>query len=171
MPFRVFTIPVRHAAEGERELNLFLRSHRVLAVERQFHQTPAGEASWSFCVEYLETAEAGERSFSGPKVDYKEVLSPEEFAVFSKLRVVRKEAAEAEKLPPFTLFSNEQLAEMVQKRVASRAQLATIRGVGEARLAKYGELVLKVLAEAFGIPTDTRAGPSSPSETATGRGG
>ena len=45
---------------------------------------------WTFCVDYLEPS-AGAPADSRPagqrgKVDYKEVLKPEEFAVFARLR-------------------------------------------------------------------------------------
>jgi superfamily II DNA helicase RecQ len=45
----------------------------------------------------------------------------------------------------YVVFSNEQLAEMVRQRVASKAQLNQIEGVGEARVLKYGEGVLERL--------------------------
>lgn len=156
MPFRVFTLPVRQPGDAERDLNQFLRTHRTLAVDRRFHQDETGVAFWSFCVEFHESTEPDGRGFSGSKVDYKEILSPEDFAIYSKLRVIRKEAAEAEKLPPFALFNNEQLAEMVQKRVTCRKQLGEIKGIGESRLEKYGSLVLQVLEKEFG------SGPSRP---------
>ena len=69
-------------------MNGFLRAHRVLAVKKEF--VADGENSfWTFCVEYLESAPGatGGAGLSGkPKVDYKEVLKPEEFEVFSRLR-------------------------------------------------------------------------------------
>lgn len=36
MPSKVFTIPVRNADWAERELNQFVQSHRVIAVDRQW---------------------------------------------------------------------------------------------------------------------------------------
>jgi hypothetical protein len=58
-----------------------------------------GENSfWSFCVEYLESQVPSNGGGGGkpPKVDYKEVLKPEEFEVFSRLREWRKDVAEKE---------------------------------------------------------------------------
>ncbi len=72
-------------------MNTFLRGHRVLAVKKEF--VPDGENSfWTFCVEYLDGGGAVALSAGGraPKVDYKEVLKPEEFEVFSRLRDWRK---------------------------------------------------------------------------------
>ena len=77
------------------EMNAFLRGHRVLAVKKEF--VADGENSfWTFCVEYLDGVGAGALLPGGrPKVDYKEVLKPEEFEVFSRLRDWRKSVAES----------------------------------------------------------------------------
>jgi len=50
--------------------------------------------------------------------------------------------------PSYAVFTNEQLAEMVQRRVASAAALREISGVGEARIEKYGAAFLDILKEA-----------------------
>jgi superfamily II DNA helicase RecQ len=81
------------------------------------------------------------------KVDYREVLSPEEFAVFARLREVRKEIAQSEAVPVYTIFTNEQLAQMVQTKAKTRTALEAIAGVGDARIEKYGARVLEVLAQ------------------------
>jgi hypothetical protein len=55
MRLKVLIVPVKSLAEAEGEMNAFLRSHRVLAVKKEF--VPDGENSfWAFCVEYLESA-------------------------------------------------------------------------------------------------------------------
>jgi len=98
-------------------MNAFLRGHRVLAVKKEF--VADGENSfWSFCVEYLDGSAPGAMPTGGrvPKVDYKEVLKPEEFEVFSRLREWRKTVAEKEGVPVYVVLSNEQLAQMVRKR-------------------------------------------------------
>jgi len=145
MQLRVFMVPVKGAQPTEAEMNAFLRGHRVLTVRKEF--VPDGENSfWSFCVEYLELPAGGAVSDGKPKVDYKEVLKPEEFEVFSRLRDWRKGVAEREGVPVYTVLTNEQLAQMVQKKAASLAELKEIEGVGDARLEKYGEALLRILA-------------------------
>jgi superfamily II DNA helicase RecQ len=147
MQLKLFILPVKNLDAAEAEMNAFLRSHRVLTVKKEF--VADGENSfWTFCVEFLESAPGGPggASLSGrPKVDYKEVLKPEEFEVFSRLREWRKGVAEKEGVPVYVVFSNEQLAEMVRQRVASQEQLKQIEGVGEARVEKYGAAVLERL--------------------------
>ena len=47
--YRVFTLPVRDPGAAETELNGFLVSHRVLAVDQRFVED--GERSfWTLCV-------------------------------------------------------------------------------------------------------------------------
>ena len=144
MQLKLFIVPVKNLSLPEGEMNAFLCSHRVLAVRKEF--VCDGENSfWTFCVEYLESAPAGNAAPGSklPKVDYKEVLKPEEFEVFSRLRDWRKGVAEKEGVPVYVVFTNEQLAEMVKKKVSSKAALKEIEGVGEARVEKYGDAVLE----------------------------
>jgi superfamily II DNA helicase RecQ len=147
MQLKLFILPVKNVDAAEAEMNAFLRSHRVLTVKKEL--VADGENSfWTICVEYLESAPGGSggASVSGrPKVDYKEVLKPEEFEVFSRLREWRKGVAEKEGVPVYTVLTNEQLAQMVQKKVTSKAGLKEIEGVGDARVEKYGTAVLERL--------------------------
>ena len=48
-------------------------------------------------------------------MDYKEILKSEDFAVFARLRDLRKEIAQAEAVPVYTVFTNEQLAQLVDR--------------------------------------------------------
>jgi superfamily II DNA helicase RecQ len=148
MSYHFFTIPIRAAEPAQAELNAFVRSHRVLSVDRRW--VDQGESSfWAFCVDYLDSsgsaaAIAGQEPGRG-RVDYRERLSAEDFAVFARLRALRKELAQAEAVPVYKVFTNEQLARMVQARAATRADLESIAGIGDARIEKYGPRVLEVL--------------------------
>ena len=148
MQLKVFILPLKNVSAAEAEMNAFLRSRRVLAVKKEF--VADGENSfWTFCVEYLESTPGGgaasPRDNKLPKVDYKEVLKPVEFEVFSRLREWRKGVAEQEGVPVYVVFTNEQLAGMVQARASTKAGLRDIEGVGDARVEKYGAAVLERL--------------------------
>ena len=85
MPYQFFLIPVRDAGSAASELNAFLRNHRVLAVDRRWVDQGA-DSYWSFCVDYLELTSGTIVSGRVPKgrgKDYREILSPEDFAVRS----------------------------------------------------------------------------------------
>ena len=58
--------------------------------------------------------------------------------MFARLREIRKEIAQADAVPVYTVFTNEQLAQMVQARATTKAALEKIAGVGDARIEKYG---------------------------------
>ncbi len=146
MQLKMFVVSVKNVSATEAEMNAFLRAHRVLAVKKEF--VGDGENSfWAFCVEYLEGSVSGVGVAPGrlPRIDYKESLKPDEFEVFSRLREWRKGVAEKENVPVYVIFTNEQLAEMVRKRVSSKTALKEIEGVGEARVEKYAEGLLERL--------------------------
>jgi len=157
MQLKMFVPPIKNLGAAEAEMNGFLRGHRVLAVKKEF--VPDGENSfWTFCVEYLDgTAAVPASGRRAPKVDYKDVLKPEEFEIFSRLRDWRKAEAATDGVPVYAVLTNEQLAQVVQKQVTSKTGLKEIEGVGDARVEKYGDALLKLLGE---LTT-----PSSPAES------
>jgi superfamily II DNA helicase RecQ len=146
MPFEFIQIPANGQGSAKEELNKLLRGGRIASVRKEF--VPNGEDSfWAFCIEFLDGVLGTDktRGGSGPKVDYKEVLSAEDFAVFSKLRDLRKALSEKEAIPAYSIFTNEQLAAMVTGKVDSQAALAKIEGIGAARIEKYGAAFLAAL--------------------------
>ena len=99
MRLKLFVVPIKNLGGAEAEMNGFLRGHRVLAVKKEF--VADGENSfWRFCVKYLDGIGGGAGALAAagklPKVDYKEVLKPEGFEVFSRLRDWRRAVAEKE---------------------------------------------------------------------------
>ena len=149
MQMAFYAIPTRGDTGVQEELNSFLRSHRVLAVHREF--VPQGENSfWALAVEYLEGAApsgpgTGDGRGGKQRVDYKEVLSPADFALYAKLRDWRKATAETEGIPVYAVLTNEQLAAIATKRPENAAQLREVEGIGEVKVGKYAEAVLEVV--------------------------
>ena len=152
MAYKFFTVPIQDNGVAEAEVNGFLGSRKVLSVDRRWVEQGAA-SFWCFCIDYLDTSVPGKASGSPNgariKTDYKEVLRPDEFAVFAKLRELRKEMAQAEAVPVYTIFTNEQLAQMVQTKATTKAALEKIAGVGDARLEKYGARVLELLNQVW----------------------
>ena len=148
MQIKYFAIPASDPRESEIELNAFLRSHRVLTVRNELVTSQGQAPFWAVAVEFLESGPKPSGKASLPKVDYKEVLSEAEFEVYRRLRDLRKQVAEAEGRPVYNVFSNEQLAKMVQQKVDSKAGLLKIEGVGEGKVERYGEQFLAALKEA-----------------------
>lgn len=112
MQIQIFNISLADGAEGLLEMNRFLTGHKVLEVEQHFFGNANG-GMWSFCVRYLPSANASANQFqpsAKEKVDYRQVLSEAEFAVFSRLRVIRKQLAAADAVPAYAVFNDEELA-------------------------------------------------------------
>ena len=65
--------------------------------------------------------------------------------LFEALRNWRARAAKAQHVPPYVIFHDRTLAEIAAARPASKGALETITGVGEGKLARYGEAVLEVV--------------------------
>ncbi|HEY3309307.1 MAG TPA: DNA helicase RecQ [Desulfuromonadaceae bacterium] len=68
-------------------------------------------------------------------------------ALFEKLRVVRKQIADAASVPPFVVFSDATLVEMANSRPCDEQELLAVTGVGQHKLAKYGSAFLAAIAE------------------------
>jgi ATP-dependent DNA helicase RecQ len=66
-------------------------------------------------------------------------------ALFERLRKLRKQLADAQGLPPYVIFHDATLREIAATRPQTLDQFATIRGVGEGKLARYGAQFVAVL--------------------------
>ncbi|GII76555.1 ATP-dependent DNA helicase RecQ [Sphaerisporangium rufum] len=73
-------------------------------------------------------------------------LAPEAVPVFELLRAWRAATAKEQGVPAYVIFHDATLREVATARPASLAELGGISGVGENKLAKYGEQLLGVLA-------------------------
>ena len=127
------------------ELNQFLKSHRIINVEKKLTDGERG-TGWLFLVEYG-SDEKNSTSAPSPRVDYREVLSETEFALFDKLRNLRKEIAENQGIPVYAVFTNEQLAGMVKKCPKNEKEMRSIAGVGQGRVKQFGERFMRFFAD------------------------
>ncbi|HZV82541.1 MAG TPA: RQC domain-containing protein, partial [Geobacteraceae bacterium] len=67
--------------------------------------------------------------------------------LFQELRTVRKRLADAQKVPPFVVFSDATLVAMAATRPRSAAEMLQVSGVGEHKLERYGEEFLLSIRE------------------------
>lgn len=84
------------------------------------------------------------RSRSTPVVE----LAPEAKPVFERLRAWRGATAKEQGVPAYVIFHDATLRQIATDAPATLAQLGTVNGVGENKLAKYGQQILDTLAEA-----------------------
>ena len=76
-----------------------------------------------------------------------ESLTSAGFQLFDKLRALRLEIAREEKMPPYIVFSDKTLIDMVAKAPSNKEEMMNVSGVGENKFAKYGERFLFVIKE------------------------
>ena len=79
-----------------------------------------------------------------------QAATADEHALFERLRALRKRLADSQGLPPYVIFHDATLREMVARRPQTLGQFAGIRGVGEGKLARYGPLFIAALCESAG---------------------
>ena len=65
---------------------------------------------------------------------------------FDALRAWRLERAKADEVPAYVVFHNATLAEIAERKPRTLAELASVPGVGPAKLERYGEDLLAALA-------------------------
>jgi len=65
--------------------------------------------------------------------------------LFEAMRALRKSIAEARGLPPYTVFSDATLRELARSRPSTMQKMRMIYGVGEKKLADFGEKFLGVI--------------------------
>jgi ATP-dependent DNA helicase RecQ len=66
-------------------------------------------------------------------------------ALFEQLRTLRKKLADENGLPPYVIFHDSTLREMSSRKPATLDDFATIPGVGQTKLNRYGEVFIAVI--------------------------
>lgn len=185
MKIRVFSIPLLNPTPATAALDEFLESHLITHLDREL-VADGRNSFWTVCVcaEELTRGPAPTAKLmrtQGERVDYREVLSPADFAVFARLRTVRSGLAIRDGVPLYSVLNNEHLAQIAMRRPSNVAQLIEIPGIGDMRAKKYGNEFLKAIVEFGNLstsiataepgPTDgTAAKPSPGSGTASPAG-
>jgi len=80
-------------------------------------------------------------------------LSSADQVAWEQLRACRKALADQHGVPPYVIFHDTTLFEMLERRPRTLDELARINGVGAAKLEKYGQAFLTALA---GLDADSR---------------
>jgi len=108
----------------------------------------------------LETVERT-RKRAGSRKDYDQAL-------FDKLRALRKQIADAAKLPPFVVFSDATLAEMSRSYPQNHQEMRQVSGVGDRKLQQYGDAFLAEIRQYQAGDNETYRVEEPPIETETG---
>ncbi len=82
---------------------------------------------------------------SGGKAAAGNFASAEDQQLWAELRGLRMELARAQNVPPYVVFHDATLAEMVRRRPQSLDELGALSGIGERKLAAFGEQFLAAI--------------------------
>ncbi|HEY3949711.1 DNA helicase RecQ [Phenylobacterium sp.] len=96
-------------------------------------------------VEVQHRAEAPARTRKARKARDGIEVSAHDRPLFEALRAWRARTAKAQHVPPYVIFHDRTLAEIATARPGRRAALGEVNGVGEGKLARYGDAVLEVV--------------------------
>ncbi|MGD9707324.1 MAG: HRDC domain-containing protein [Candidatus Delongbacteria bacterium] len=146
---KIFTVPVFESEQAVDELNKFLNSHRVIKIREEFNPN-VSDGYWSFCVEYLQSGINKSKSNNVEKVDYKNILTEDQFKIFSRFRAIRKEIAKEEALPAYAIFTDKELADISKLNELSVSKLKSVEGIGEKKIERYGLKFIEMFKEKSG---------------------
>lgn len=77
----------------------------------------------------------------------KSAFSTEETGLFDRLRDLRTATAKEEHVPPFVVFSDATLEDMVRRFPTTEKEMAKVHGIGAFKLKKYGKRFLSLLRD------------------------
>jgi len=141
MRIKFFTIPVNSAEDFEKELNVFLSTHKVVEIEKHLIQS-IGQAYWCIYIGYIEQ---GKNIYSGGKgdpTDYRKMLAEKERIIYDQLCTVRREISKEEAVSAFLVATNAELAEIAKLESITVAGLKKISGFGEKKAEKYAKKII-----------------------------
>jgi ATP-dependent DNA helicase RecQ len=103
-----------------------------------------GEQAVTFRVE--EARKAGRKTRGAISTTRGGEVKPQDQQLWEALREERLKLAREQNVPPYVIFHDATLREMLAQRPQDLAQLAGISGVGKHKLERYGKSFLAVLA-------------------------
>ena len=151
---KFFSVPVGYESDVEHEMNQFLRHHKIVKIRKEFVCQP-DNICWCYAVEYLSGSdsqkgdkaadEKKKKKDEKPKIDYAEVLSPDDFAIYAEMRTWRKELSEKKGVYAFTILTNAQMAQIAEKKIHTLEDLEKVSGIGEQKINEYGEVIVDLM--------------------------
>lgn len=135
MQIKIYSIPAFGSNSVEEEVNRFLRSHRILQVERHFCSDNGGY--WAIFIEYADYAPDSAPANRKDKADATRDLNDKEKERFEYFRKIRREIAQQKSIPAYMVFTDAELA-ILAKVPELRADTAKdIKGIAPSRLNEY----------------------------------
>jgi len=126
----------------------------LLTVEQQYGSLRLTEAAWPVLkgeqkVQLRVDAKPG-KSRSGSAKQNRQMLelaSDDDRELFEKLREKRMELATEQNVPPYVVFGDRTLIDLVRRKPTSLARMQHAHGVGKTKLNRYGQAFLSIIRE------------------------
>lgn len=142
MQVKVFSVPLWESEQAVEEMNVFLRSHRVIDIQSQFVNGNTG-CYWTFCVTYIKGPSPNKKKQR--RKDYKDELDPNAFERFKAMRKKRKQLAEADGVPAYVVFTDKELSILAKMEKVSISSMKSIPGVGDRKVERYGRKMIEYI--------------------------
>ncbi len=120
-------------------LEIDMERHGALRLTENCRPLLRGEQSLE-----LRKVEKQEKSISGKKV--KHAVRPQDSTLWESLRSLRLSLAEESGVPPYVIFHDATLQEMLKRRPVSQNDMSRISGVGDQKLSRFGQKFLNEIA-------------------------
>lgn len=142
---KFFSIPAIYSEDAQNELNRFINSVSVVQLDKELVHN--GDSSfWAVAVTFhKDNVFEPNKTTKKPRVDYREKLSEDDFALYTQLRDWRKKRSEQDGVAVYIIFTNDQLAQIAEKKMTTKTDLLSIKGVGEERADKYIDEVAAIV--------------------------
>jgi len=118
----------------------------VITIESRFFKN-ARTAYWTLMINYrpLDITPPVQQLPRKVRDQLRASLTDDQWTIFERLREWRHALANSRGIPPFIIFNDQHLIDLVKIRPASLHQMQRIKGIGTKSVAKYGEAVLRIL--------------------------
>ena len=146
MKLKVFTFRFSENAGGfdDEPMQAFITDKEVIEFSEHFfihEKTPY----LTVLISYRDIT-PDERAKRNRRFDPRTELDSRERQAYDALRAWRAERAKQEGIPTYMIANNKQIGDMVKLRARTKADLAGVKGIGDAKTSQYGEDILKTLA-------------------------
>jgi ATP-dependent DNA helicase RecQ len=151
MQLRLFTLRFNPVTEGfdDGAVSAFLADKEVISIRDHFFvkdDTPYLTLVIRYRAAPLPAPAEAAKPNQKRDESWRETLAEADWPLFNTLRDWRSERAKQDGVPSYVISNNRQPAEVVKARPATLAALGAIEGFGDAKLKKYGQELLALIA-------------------------
>jgi len=143
MQHQIFSIPVFGATDSNDEMNRFIRSKKVVKIEKYFVQNPAGDY-WTFCIQFTDGQSKSENFDKKTKTDWVKELEPEKSKLFVAFRKYRLELSKEHGIPAYSVFDDDELASIAQLNEINEKNIKALKNITPVKAEKFAKIICEM---------------------------